>query len=227
MLSLFRTARASLGSTSSITGHSSSEACPITFPDRRYGSEAHPVQHRISHNSNNLEQASQVSELCLRFQQPRNHLIAEDPMAGVVGGFVTCASAGGIHPPICYISDRRLATPQWSVILPFSTRMGVTTVRDLHASSSFAFESKPGDQCVSENSQVQPVHIWEDIRTENGLAFSIASSHVDDRSAALALHHATILIFKGRTPNRPGTFEHGGIADALRVLGGIPQRRVW
>src|SRR5262245_8501053 len=33
------------------------------------------------------------------------------------------AGAGGLQAPICCISDRRLPTPQWSVIFPFCTRM--------------------------------------------------------------------------------------------------------
>src|SRR5215813_7044792 len=33
------------------------------------------------------------------------------------------AVGGGAHAPICCRSDSKLATPQWSVILPFCTRI--------------------------------------------------------------------------------------------------------
>src|SRR5215471_6710555 len=36
------------------------------------------------------------------------------------------ADGGGVHPPICCMSDSRLPTPQWSVILPFCTRITST-----------------------------------------------------------------------------------------------------
>src|ERR1700745_2493380 len=98
--------------------------------------------------------------------------------------------------------------------------MGLAVVGNLHAGGSLAFEGQSSDQCVTENSQVRPVHVWEDIRTENGLAFSVASPHVDDRSAALTLHHPAVLILKGRNPNRLGTFEHGR-SDRVGVRRGL------
>src|SRR5262245_7185003 len=36
------------------------------------------------------------------------------------------ADGGGVHPPICCMSDSRLPIPQWSVILPFCTRITST-----------------------------------------------------------------------------------------------------
>jgi len=36
------------------------------------------------------------------------------------------ADGGGVHLPICCMSDGRLPTPQWSVILPFCTRITST-----------------------------------------------------------------------------------------------------
>ena len=51
------------------------------------------------------------------------------PLRLLAPGFEKCVtylSPGGIQPPICCISERRLPTPQWSVILPFWTRMTST-----------------------------------------------------------------------------------------------------
>ena len=71
----------------------------MTFPDRRYGGEAHPVQHRISHNSNNLEQPRKLATYVCAFSSQGTTSYLKIQWAGVFGGFVTCASAGGIHPP--------------------------------------------------------------------------------------------------------------------------------
>src|SRR5262249_1539627 len=46
------------------------------------------------------------------------------------------------------------------------------------------------------------VHVREDIRTENGLAFSVANAHVGNGCATIGLHDAAVLIFKDRNPKR-------------------------
>src|SRR5690349_12043948 len=43
--------------------------------------------------------------------------------------------------------------------------MGFAVVENLHPAGPLAFEGQPGDQCLRENSQVRPVHIWKGIRT--------------------------------------------------------------
>src|SRR5713101_130965 len=131
-------------------------------------------------------------------------------------------------PQFGLIADTRLhkhlrrvnRTKRYHHLEPRANAMSSSLIGNLHASDSFTLESKPGDQCVSENSQVRPVHVWEDIRTEHGLTFSVASAHVDDRSAAFTLHHPTVLILKGRNPNRPGSLEHGR-SDRVGVRCGL------
>ena len=46
-------------------------------------------------------------------------------------------------------------------------------VENLHSCHSFMIEGQPRDQGVRKNSEIRPVHQWEDIRTEYGLALSI------------------------------------------------------
>jgi hypothetical protein len=41
-------------------------------------------------------------------------------------GELSSQPAEGSHPPICCMSDRKLPTPEWSVILPFCTRITST-----------------------------------------------------------------------------------------------------
>src|SRR5918997_76906 len=89
--------------------------------------------------------------------------------------------------------------------------MNFAVVEKLHAGSSLALESQPGNQRVSENRQVGPIHIGDRIRTEHGLTLAIADSYVTDRSATLPFHHATVMTFKNRNPDRACSVQHGGI----------------
>src|SRR5262249_4339539 len=49
----------------------------------------------------------------------------------------------------------------------------------------------------------------EHIRTENGLAFSMANAHVGSGCAPIDLHDAAVLIFKDRNPKRVYCFKQG------------------
>src|SRR5262249_40066359 len=53
------------------------------------------------------------------------------------------------------------------------------------------------------------VHEGKYIRTENGLAFSIANAHVSNGCAAIGLHNASVLILKDRNPKRAYSIEQG------------------
>src|SRR5260221_12765609 len=93
--------------------------------------------------------------------------------------------------------------------MPRADAMGFAAVNTLHSCRTLAFESYPGDQCVSQHRQIRPVHVGEGIRTKYGLALSIAKPYVQDRAAPRSLHHATVLIFKGWDPDRTCSFKHG------------------
>src|ERR1700733_15284275 len=73
---------------------------------------------------------------------------------------------------------------------------------------------------MSEDRQVRAVHVWEDIRTEHGLALSRTYQHIDDRGAAITFHHATVLILEGRNPHRASSFNHGR-SDRVGILCGL------
>ena len=62
---------------------------------------------------------------------------------------------------------------------------------------------------MREDREVWLVHVREDIRTENGLAFSIANAHVGNGCATLGLHDAAVLIFKDRNPKRAYSLKQG------------------
>src|SRR5258708_31675286 len=98
--------------------------------------------------------------------------------------------------------------------------MNSSLVGNLHTSNSLTFEGKMSDQCVSENSQVRPVHVGKGIRAEYRLPISIADYQVDDRGAAVGFHQAAVLIFKGRNPDRACSFHHGR-RDRVRVRLGL------
>src|SRR5260221_1672421 len=93
--------------------------------------------------------------------------------------------------------------------MPRADAMGFAAVNTLHSCRTLAFESYPGDQCVSQHRQIRSVHVGEGIRTKYGLALSIAKPYVHDRATARTLHHATVLIFKGRDPDRTCSLKHG------------------
>src|SRR5262249_9014137 len=75
-------------------------------------------------------------------------------------------------------------------------------IGNLNARCSLILESQPGNQCMGEYSEVWPVHVRENIRAEDRLAFSVANAHVSNRCATIGLHDPTVLIFKDRNPKR-------------------------
>src|SRR5215469_4514283 len=66
------------------------------------------------------------------------------------------------------------------------------------------------------HSEVLSIHVWKNIRTEKGLAFPIADSHVGNGRATISLHHAAILIFKDWNPNRAYSLKQGA-SDWARI----------
>src|SRR5215831_7085072 len=52
-------------------------------------------------------------------------------LAGFHSFPLVAAPANGAQPPICCMSERRLPTPQWSVILPFWTRITSTVSKEI------------------------------------------------------------------------------------------------
>src|SRR5215467_4863014 len=75
-------------------------------------------------------------------------------------------------------------------------------IRNLNARCSLVLESQAGNQCIGEHGEVWLVHVAENIRTKDGLAFSVANAHVGNRCATIGLHDPTVLIFKDRNPSR-------------------------
>src|SRR5262249_25372045 len=71
---------------------------------------------------------------------------------------------------------------------------------NLNARCSLILESQAGNQCMGEHGEIWLVHIGENIRTEDRLAFSFANAHVSNRCATIGLHDPTVLIFKDRNP---------------------------
>src|SRR5262249_8747904 len=59
------------------------------------------------------------------------------------------------------------------------------------------------------HSEVLSIHVRKTIRTEEGLTFPIADSHVGNGRATISLHHAAILIFKDWNPNRAYSLKQG------------------
>src|SRR5262245_25244837 len=102
--------------------------------------------------------------------------------------------------------------------------MALAVVGHLHAGGALACESYPRHQGVREHRQIGPVHQRKGIRTEHGLAFSSANAEVEQSSAAPSLHHATVLILKGRNANRASSFQYGG-SNRVGVRRGLDKHR--
>src|SRR5262245_37156490 len=87
--------------------------------------------------------------------------------------------------------------------------MGAAGVGNFYAGGALALEGQPGNQGVGEHGEIRPVHIREDVRSEDGVALAIAGSHVSDRGASFSLHHPTVLMLEARDPDRARSFKHG------------------
>src|SRR5215469_7889366 len=62
---------------------------------------------------------------------------------------------------------------------------------------------------MRKHTEVWPVHVGENIRTEDRLAFSVANAQVGGRCATTGLHDPTVLIFKDRNPKRTYCLKQG------------------
>jgi len=62
---------------------------------------------------------------------------------------------------------------------------------------------------VREHREVWLVHAREHVRSENGLAFSIANAHVSNGCATVGFHDAAVLILKDRNPKRAYSIKQG------------------
>src|SRR5215468_8147061 len=82
-------------------------------------------------------------------------------------------------------------------------------IRNLDAGGSVPLESQLCYQRVREHREVWLVHVREDVRTENRLAFSIANAHVSGGCAAIGLHNASVLILKDRNAKRVYSIKQG------------------
>jgi hypothetical protein len=50
---------------------------------------------------------------------------------------------------------------------PRANAMNAAPVGNLQAGGSLTLEGQSRDQCVSEHSQIRPVHVWKDVRSEH------------------------------------------------------------
>src|SRR5215831_20441067 len=82
-------------------------------------------------------------------------------------------------------------------------------IGNLNARCSLVLESQAGNQCIGEHGEVWLVHVAENIRTEDRLAFSFANAHVANRCATIGLHDPAVLIFKDRNPKRAYSLKQG------------------
>src|SRR5215469_6632673 len=87
-------------------------------------------------------------------------------------------------------------------LAPCPNRTDAALIGNLNARCSLILESHPGNHCMGKHSEVGLVHVGENIRTKDGLAFSVENAHVGNRCATIGLHDPTVLIFKDRTPSR-------------------------
>src|SRR5262249_50042668 len=78
----------------------------------------------------------------------------------------------------------------------------VAVIGNLNARCSLVLESELSNQRMGEHREVWPVHVRDDIRTENGLAFSITNTHVRNGCATVCLHHPAVLILKSLNAER-------------------------
>src|SRR5262245_40982339 len=111
----------------------------------------------------------------------------------------------GLHEDL----RRVYRTKRQNHLAPCANATGASVIRNLHAGRSVALERQPGNQRVREHREVWLVHVWEDIRTEKGLPFSIANAHVGNGCATVGLHDPAVLIFKDRNPMRACCLKQG------------------
>src|SRR5215813_10859740 len=128
-------------------------------------------------------------------------------------------------PQFGLVADTRLhedlrrvyRTKRQNHLAPCVNATGASFIGNLHAGGSLAFESYPRHQCVREHGEIWLVHVREDIRSENGLAFSIANAHVGTGCATIGFHDASVLILKDRNPKRAYGLKQG-CSHRFRIL---------
>src|SRR5262249_3542160 len=108
------------------------------------------------------------------------------------------------------ITNARLHEDFWRVncakrqdhLTPRTNAARAALIGNLNTRCSLALESQLSDQRVGEHREVWPVHVRDDIRTENRLAFPITNTHVGNGCATICLHHPAVLILKSLNPER-------------------------
>src|SRR5215469_679151 len=99
-------------------------------------------------------------------------------------------------PEFGFVADTRLhedlrrvyRAKRQNHLAPCANATGASFIGNFNAGGPIALESQPSHQRVREHREVWLVHVRVDIRTENGLAFSIASKYVGNGCAAIGLH---------------------------------------
>src|SRR5262249_59128 len=77
---------------------------------------------------------------------------------------------------------------------------------------------------MRQHSNILSIHVRKNIRTEKGLTFPIADSHVGNGYATISLHHAAILIFKDWNPKRAYSLKQGA-SDWARIRARLDEHR--
>src|SRR5215468_1396996 len=90
-------------------------------------------------------------------------------------------------------------------------------IGNLNARCSLILESQAGNQSMGEHGEIWLVHVGENIRTEDRLAFSVANAHVGNRCATIGFHDPTVLIFKSLDPKRAYSLKQGW-SGRVRIL---------
>src|SRR5215468_2801461 len=102
------------------------------------------------------------------------------------------------------IANARLHKDLWRMncakrqdhLAPGTNTTDAAVIGNLNARCSLVLDIYLSNQRVGEHRKVWPVHVRDDIRTENRLAFPITNKHVGNGRATVYLHHLAVLIFK-------------------------------
>src|SRR5262249_33221867 len=91
---------------------------------------------------------------------------------------------------------------------PCANAVGIAVPGHFHTWDAFARKGQPGDQCISEDSKVWPVHVGKSIGTEDGEALAVADPHIQNGCAAISFHHAPIVTFERWDPSGMRPLQH-------------------
>src|SRR5215468_10505851 len=125
------------------------------------------------------------------------------------------------------IANARLHKDLWRMnrakrqdhLAPRTNSTDAALIGNLNASCSLVLERKLSNQRMGQHREVWPVHVRQDIRTENRFAFPITNAHVGNGCATVRLHNPAVLIFKNLNSKRAYSLKQGW---GRRVR--IPQR---